>query len=90
MAALRGGAAAEATVVRARDFDAALSVVLPSVSPRDEKAYAQMASKLRQSRGAQVQGVGGGGGGTAAARSSSSTSAATGGDAGAPAVAPSS
>ena len=89
MAALRGGAAAEATVVRARDFDAALSVVLPSVSPRDEKAYAQMASKLRQSRGAQVQGVGGGGG-TAAARSSSSTSAATGGDAGAPAVAPSS
>ena len=89
MAALRGGAAAEATVVRARDFDAALSVVLPSVSPRDEKAYAQMASKLRQSRGAQVQGVGGGGGAPAAS-SSSSTSAATGGDAGAPAVAPSS
>ena len=89
MAALRGSAAAEAPVVRARDFDAALSVVLPSVSPRDEKAYAQMASKLRQSRGAQVQGVGGGGG-AAAASSSSSTSAATGGDAGAPAVAPSS
>jgi len=34
--------------VRAAHFDAALSSVLPSVSPREEQAYLQRASKLRR------------------------------------------
>ena len=52
--ALRSCGEAETPVVCARDFDRALSVVLPSVSPKDEKAYAQIGKKLRQSRASQV------------------------------------
>ena len=54
MGALRACGEAETPVVRARDFDRALSVTLPSVSPKDEKAYAQIGKKLRQSRASQV------------------------------------
>jgi hypothetical protein len=52
--ALRACGEAETPLVRARDFDRALSVTLPSVSPKDEKAYAQIGKKLRQSRASQV------------------------------------
>ena len=52
--ALRACGETETPVVRARDFDRALSVTLPSVSPKDEKAYASIGKKLRQSRASQV------------------------------------
>ena len=52
--ALRACGETETPLVRARDFDRALSVTLPSVSPKDEKSYALIGKKLRQGRASQA------------------------------------